>query len=450
MGKSWKNKPYVSVGVTAFIVVAALMVFYRIITDLTGVGAFFSKLASVLLPFIVGLALAYLFAPFYDLIQKNSHKLYVGKKEQPSRLAKTASKITATIATVLLLVLIVGGLLSMVIPQAYQSVANLIMTFPDKSNAVLDWVNKVAEQFGQGEQIGEWISQGVSWASSTLISWAQSDLLPNIGDIAKEVSTGLVSVIGTLTNVFIGVIICIYTLNSKDLFASQAKKVTYSLFKVPTANYIVNMTRYIDQTFGKFINGMLIDSAVLGVLCFIGMSLMGMPYALLVSVIVGVFNVVPIFGPIVAAVIGTFFVLLENPVKALIFLVFVLVMQQIDGNVIAPKILGDQTGLSGFWVIFAIVVGGGLFGLMGMLLGVPTFAVIYALTEQFVGHRLQDKRIPDDTESFNGLLEIDEDTGEMRYGEVSENIEIPDYEDEDAHPERQLKFEFKKETEEQK
>ena len=247
------------------------------------------------------------------------------------------------------------------------------------------------------------------------MSWAQSDLLPNLGNIAKNVSTGLIGVIGTMTDLFVGVVICVYTLNSKERFVAQTKKLLYSLFKIPTANYIVYMTRYIDRTFGKFINGILIDSVLLGVLCFIGMSILRMPYALLISAIVGLFNVVPIFGPIVSGVVGTFFVLLENPVKALIFLVFILVLGQLDGNVIAPKILGDQTGLSGFWVIFAIVVGGGLFGLWGMILGVPTFAVVYSLTAQAVSSRLRKKSIPDDTDAFDKLVDIDEDTGELHY-----------------------------------
>ncbi len=426
MKTKWKKNPYFLTGLTAFLVVAALMVFYRVISDLSGFGKVFSTIADVLLPFIVGLALAYLLSPFYDLIRKWTYPLFAGKKAKPRRFAAGGAKTVATIASILLLLVIVGGLLSMVIPQAYQSISNLIITLPEKSNAVLTWINETADKFGKGDTLAAWISEGITWVTSTVMSWVQNDLLPNLGSIAKDVSTGLFSVIGTVTNVFIGVIICIYTLNSKELFAAQAKKLTYSLFKIPTANYLVSMTRYVDHTFGKFINGTLIDSAVLGVLCFIGMSLFRMPYALLVSVIVGLFNVVPIFGPITAAVIGTFFVLLEDPVKALIFVVFILVMQQLDGNVIAPKIIGDQTGLSSFWVIFAIVVGGGLFGLIGMILGVPTFAVVYTVISQQVKNRLRKKSIPDDTEAFNDLWEIDEDSGEPKYGKPSEQIDIPE------------------------
>ena len=415
MNIQWKKNPYVGIGVTAFVVVAALMVFYRLIANLSGIGAALSTVADMLLPFIIGLALAYLLSPFYDWVRQLTQPLLAGKKATPRRFAAGGAKVIATVASLLLVFVIVGGLLSMVIPQAYQSISNLIVTLPDKSNAVLSWVNETADKFGKGDALAAWLSDGITWATSTAMSWVQNDLLPNLGNIAKNVSSGLIGVVGTVTDVFVGIIICVYTLNSKELFAAQAKKLIYSLFKIPTANYIVGMTRYVDRTFGKFINGILIDSALLGVLCFIGMSILRMPYALLISVIVGLFNVVPIFGPLVSGVVGTFFVLLENPVKALIFLVFILVLGQLDGNVIAPKILGDQTGLSGFWVIFAIVVGGGLFGLWGMILGVPTFAIVYSLIAQGVKSRLQKKNLPDDTEAFNELVDIDENTGEPHY-----------------------------------
>ena len=415
MKTEWKNSVYMRAGVTAFAVVTALMVVYRLISDLAGVGRVLSSLADMLLPFIVGLALAYLLSPLYDAVERRAYVWYSGKKAQPRRWARAGAKVTATVAALLLLAAVVVGLLSMVIPQAYQSIANLIATLPEKSNAVLAWINATAARFGSEDTLAGWLSDGVSYVTTTVINWVQQDLLPNLGNFAKGISIGVIGVIGTVTDVFIGLIICVYTLNSKALFAAQAKKTVYALFKTPTANYLLRMTRFADDTFGRFINGILLDSLLLGILCFIGMSILRMPYALLISAIVALFNIVPIFGPITAAVIGTFFVLLENPLKALIFAVFALVIQQLDGNVIAPKILGDQTGLSGFWVIFAIVIGGGLFGVTGMILGVPTFAVVYVILKQTIENRLQQKKLPDDTAVFYELCEIDEETGEPQY-----------------------------------
>ena len=414
MKTNWKNNMYICGGLTLFTVGAALVAFYLIVTNFTGVGTVLSKVAGVLLPFIVGLALAYLLAPIYDFAEQLSYRWFKGKKSEPRRFAKGGAKVAASAVSVLFLLALIAGLLSLVVPQAYISIANLVASMPDKTRAVIAWVESLPIWFGN-DSLTAWLSQGLSSITSSLSDWAQNDLLPNLGNIAKDFSVGVIGVIGTVTNVFIGVIICVYTLNSKQLFKAQAKKILYALFKTPTANYIANMTRYMDRTFGRYINGMLLDALMGGILCFVFTSICGVPYALLISAIVGLFNVVPIFGPITAAILCTFFVLLESPIHALIFLIGVLVLQQVDGNILAPKILGERTGLSGFWVIFAIVVGGGLFGLVGMILGVPAFAVIYMLIQQAVARRLRKKNIPDRTEAYDKLWEIDSDSGEMIY-----------------------------------
>lgn len=419
----WKNSPYICGGLTAFAVLAAALVFYRIISDFSGVGQFFSTVADVLLPFIVGLALAYLLAPVFDLVQKPCYTWFAGKKEKPRKYARFFSKLVATIAALIVLVVVIGGLLSMVIPQAIVSVSNFVQSLPEKTDALLAWVEGLETRLGGNDILSTWLENSFAWIGTALTDWVQKDLLPNIGSIAKEFSTSVFSVFSVATNVLVGIIICVYTLNSKEVFAAQAKKVTYALFKVPTANYIVHTTRYVDKTFGRYINGMLLDALMVGVVCFIACSILRIPYALLISAIVGLFNVVPIFGPITAGVIGTFFVLLEDPIKALLFIAIVVVLQQVDGNIIAPKILGDKTGLTSFWVVFAIVVGGGFFGLFGMILGVPTFAVIYTLIRRWIEKRLHRKRFPDDTAAYSELWEIDEETGEPRYDAPTDIVE---------------------------
>ena len=419
----WKNSPYVCGGLTAFAVLAAALIFYRIISDFSAVGRFFSTVADVLLPFIVGLALAYLLAPVFDLVQKPCYKWFAGKQEKPRKRARFFSKLLATIACLLVLVVVIGGLLSMVIPQAITSVSNFIQSFPQKTDAFLLWLEAIETRFGLTDMLSTWFESSFDWIVDAITDWAQKELLPNIGSIAKEFSSGVFGAFSVATNVLVGIIICVYTLNSKETFAAQAKKITYALFKVPTANAIVHTTRYVDKTFGRYINGMLLDSLVVGVVCFIACSILRIPYALLISAIVGLFNVVPIFGPITAGVIGTFFVLLEDPLKALFFIAIVIVLQQVDGNIIAPKILGEKTGLTSFWVVFAIVVGGGFFGLPGMILGVPTFAVIYTLIRHRIEKRLHRKHFPDDTAAYGTLYEIDAETGELRYEVPAETEE---------------------------
>ncbi len=425
MKDTWKRSPYFRGGVMLFTVAVAVYLFYKIIDDFSGVSALISTISGILMPFTVGAVLAYLLSPLYNRVEAWSSKVLRGKSETESHRVHIVSKVIATIVCMVFLLAVVVGLISLVIPQAYASIVNLINTFPEKQAGMEAWILGVGDKIGGGEKLMSTLLDGLRWVTVGVSKWAQESLLPNLGDIAMQGTTIVISIIDSVISVVVGVIICVYVLNSKRLFAAQAKKVTYSLFKTSTANYLIHMTRYIDQTFGRFINGMLVDALVVGVLCFIGMSILQMPYALLVSTIVGAFNVVPVFGPIVAAVTGAFFVMLDNPFKALIFLVFVLVLQQIDGNIVAPRILGNQTGLRGFWVIFAIVVGGGMFGFIGMLLGVPTFAVIYALFQQKVVSRLRKKNFAAETEAYDGLWEIDEHSGEMKYDNPKSEVNIP-------------------------
>lgn len=416
MKTNWKQNTYVKMGLTAFIVIAASILFYMVLSHLGDIGDAVSTVLGVLMPFAVGLTLAYILAPLYDFVEKPLHRLFAGKGEKPRRFAGVAAGTIASVAAMLVLFALVAGLLGMVIPQLIESITRLVEIMPQKTAEFMDWIRWVNSLFSSDPAMSEWVYKMITSFSDSLMQWAQTDLLPNLGSIVTSFTFGLIDVVSTLTNICIGLVICIYTLNSKRLFAAQCKKLVYSLFKTHNANYILNTTRYIHRTFGSFINGKLLDSLLLGVLCFIGMSILQMPYALLISAIIGLFNIVPIFGPIVGAAVGTALLLIENPLTALIFLVFVVILQQIDGNIIGPKILGETTGLSSFWVVFAIVVGGGLFGFVGMVLGVPAFAVVYAFVNRFFERRLKKKHMSDKTADYYDLRQVDVRTGEPLYG----------------------------------
>lgn len=416
MKTNWKQNTYVKMGLTAFIVIAASILFYMVLSHLGDIGDAVSTVFGVLMPFAVGLTLAYILAPLYDFVEKPLHRLFAGKGEKPRRFAGVAAGTIASVAAMLVLLALVAGLLGMVIPQLIESITRLVEIMPQKTAEFMDWIRWVNSLFSSDPAMSEWVYKMITSFSDSLMQWAQTDLLPNLGSIVTSFTFGLIDVVSTLTNIGIGLVICIYTLNSKRLFAAQCKKLVYSLFKTHNANYILNTTRYIHRTFGSFINGKLLDSLLLGVLCFIGMSILQMPYALLISAIIGLFNIVPIFGPIVGAAVGTALLLIENPLTALIFLVFVVILQQIDGNIIGPKILGETTGLSSFWVVFAIVVGGGLFGFVGMVLGVPAFAVVYAFVNRFFERRLKKKHMSDKTADYYDLRQVDVRTGEPLYG----------------------------------
>ena len=246
-------------------------------------------------------------------------------------------------------------------------------------------------------------------AMEKLISWTNStaDLIPNIERVVTGLYTGVINVIAWLKNVLIGVIVMLYLLNMKELLCAQAKKIVYGVFPVTVANNVIERFRFIHQVFGGFIIGKLIDSLIIGILTFMVMSFLQMPYTLLISVIIGVTNVIPFFGPFIGAIPSALLLLLVSPKQCIWFLVMILVIQQFDGNILGPKILGNTTGLSSFWVLFSILFFGGLLGPLGMIIGVPLFAVIYRLAADFIERNLKRKKLSEKTADYHGLDHIE-------------------------------------------
>ena len=261
----------------------------------------------------------------------------------------------------------------MLIPELFNSIRDMVISLPGQLNHALD---KITEMMSGDSTLGQVFTAVLREGSDYLQNWLRTDLMKQINIMMSNLTSGVINVFSGLFDLLIGLIISIYVLFSKEKFGKQSKKIVYAVFKPSHANMILHLTLKSNEIFGGFIIGKLIDSAIIGVLCFIGLSILNMPYALLVSVIVGVTNVIPFFGPYIGAIPSAVLIMLADPRKGLYFILFILVLQQIDGNIIGPKILGDSTGLSAFWVVFSILLGGGLFGFVGMILGVPTFAVI--------------------------------------------------------------------------
>ena len=242
----------------------------------------------------------------------------------------------------------------------------------------------------------------------------------------SSLTEGVIGVVNGLIDVLIGFIVAIYLLFGKEKFLGQGRKIVYAFNTPRRANIILHLAAKTNKTFSGFIIGKLIDSAIIGVLCFIGLSILKMPYTLLVSVIVGVTNVIPVFGPYIGAIPSTILILLVDPMKGLYFVIFIFLLQQLDGNVIGPMILGDSTGLSAFWVMFAILIGGGLFGLVGMIVGVPTFAVIYYIIKMLIQQKLEQKKLPIETENYNEKNYVGEDGAFVVPAEEVKEEEIKD------------------------
>ncbi len=357
--RTWSNLFVVCVGIA----------FYLFLSNFDEVRLRLNSLGKVIQPFVAGFALAYLLNIPASYLEKNFFTRF--------KFRRMLSILTAYLLAVLLLAV----LLSSVVPQVVQSVVDLVNNsegYINNLNATALWLS---DRFGLDQRELEPLLisyQDLLRQAASLITAA----LPQLLDFGMAVGNGLVTALTA-------VISSVYMLTSKHALIGQMRRVTYALLSRDKADRVLRISRQANEVFSGFIAGKIIDSAIIGVLCFAGMTIFRMQYALLISVVVGVTNVIPFFGPFIGAIPSIMILLIVDPWDALYFGIFVLALQQFDGNILGPKILGDSTGLSPIWVLVAIIVGGGLFGFAGMLLGVPTFAVLYALTREWVTDRLR-------------------------------------------------------------
>lgn len=397
------NSPYLKWGLTAFIVLCSTILFFFALFRMAGVIEGFHIVTQILMPFIYGLVIAYLLCPLYNFFTRNLYKKMNGVLGKTRAL--TFSRALSTTITMIIAFIVVGGLVSMVLPQMLDSLISLVRTAPESFTKLLDWAEV---KLSSNRDINAALKIFMGDYTLKINDWLQNDVLPWLLTFAAQVSTGLIDIMRFLKDFIIGIIICIYFLNSKELFKAQSKKLTFAILKKQNARILINEARFINRTFSGFITGKLIDSAIIGVICFVVMTIMHMPYIMLVSVIIGVTNIIPFFGPFIGAIPSTIIILTASPIQGLYFVIFILILQQVDGNIIGPKILGDSTGLPSFWVMFAILIGGGLFGFVGMIVGIPIFAIIYAYISRMVDYKLKKKELPINTDLYKDLRDYDE------------------------------------------
>ncbi len=335
---------------------------------------------NVLMPFVIGAVIAYILKPSCNLIEKKISACFENHDKSPK-----AAPALSIMITVILAVVIISALLIMVVPTLLESIYSVMLLVPDRLTEFSDWL---IQYVGDNETLNNYINSISESLSTSVPEWLTQKVIPNLQTMAGSVANGVVGgvsgIVNVVKNFLIGIIAAIYILMSRRKFAAQAKKINYGVFGEKWSNIILEEVRYADKVFSGFINGRLIDSLIIGVICFVGMMILRMPYAVLISVIVGVTNIIPFFGPYIGAVPSFLLVLMVDPMKSVVFLVFILILQQFDGNILGPRILGDVTGLSGFWVLFSILVFGGYFGFIGLLIGVPVFAVIYDVIRKLV------------------------------------------------------------------
>lgn len=408
----WKKGPsklrqQFSRGMTYFLVVAASILFYFALLRMTDLSDGIGRVFGVLKPVVYGCVIAYLLNPIVNKADKYLVPVFekwIGQKEKACKLSRGIGIFVALI----LLFMLVSALFNLLIPELYTSIRNLVFTLPRQIGNALDRLNEARLD---DSTTGTFIKIALEEGTDMFMNWMRTDLLDRTNELMSNLTVGVFNVLSEIFNILIGVIVSIYILFSKELFAKQSKKGIYAVFSTDHANMILHLATKSNEIFGGFIIGKIIDSAIIGVLCFFGLSILNMPYVMLVSVIVGVTNVIPFFGPYIGAVPSTILILLDDPMKGLYFVIFILLLQQFDGNILGPKILGNSTGLSAFWVIVAILLGGGLFGFVGMVMGVPTFAVLYYIAEMLVDNRLKRKKLPIDSECYDRDSYVD--SGEL-------------------------------------
>ena len=381
MDKKPHIKPYLYGMLAGFGAISLSILFFFLIYRFQGFGDAISKLTSILMPFIYGAVIAYLLKPVCNCVENFLRRLL------PEKMG-TAANMLAVAISLLFGILVVYALIMMIVPQLITSVTTLYYTARNNLNDFVDWASH-QEIIASNQKLLDFIETSYDNLQDTLDNLVRTKLVPSMQSILSGAALGVMSFVTFLKNIIIGVIVSVYLLASRKKFGQQCKMILYSLIKPRWADIILEEVLYADKMFGGFINGKILDSAIIGVLCYIACLIFKFPSALLVSVIIGVTNVIPFFGPFIGAIPATLLILIQNPIKALWFVLFVLVLQQVDGNIIGPKILGNTTGLSSFWVLFAILLFGGLWGFVGMIIGVPLFAVIYDVLKKFVFHGLR-------------------------------------------------------------
>ena len=387
--------------VVVFLVIEALLHFGAVVGEVKGV-------VGALRPVVVGCVMAYLFYPVARLAEQ--FLLFHNVKRKAAR---TLSSLFA----LLMLVVLVVAFSYFVIPQLVVSLPPLLQNLPSMIDSFDQQITNFLMEHGISTDLVTNLLQRVQ---DFFKSWISDDPLSTLADLLN----GVMLAAKSFLNLIIGIIVMVYALMSRDQFVGQGKKILYATVKKrPVCDAILRHLRNINKIFSGFVSGKLMDSLIIGIICGVVLSILRMPYTPLISVIVGVTNIIPVFGPFFGAVPSALLLLLTDPSKCLIFLVFIVVLQQVDGNIIGPKILGDSTGLSAFWVLFSLLFFSYFMGFWGMLLGVPLFASFYYLAREFINSKLRKKDLPEASEEYVDVVGISS-AGVISYAQP-DRIEFP-------------------------
>ena len=386
------NKKYNTIAVYTFIVAASIILFYLGISQIGAVTSYIDKIFIILQPFIIGFAIAYLLGFLLKVYERNLKKIKTYRN-----LKLKYQRIISLILTYLTAILLIVLFLQFVLPQLIESIVGLVNNIPTYISNLNKVSNYLFKKFDVKKEQMDIINEKLKDLIDTIINIG-TNLLPVIGNI-------IASFASSIWNIAIGAIVSIYLLIDKENMCAGIKKVVYAIFPKAVAEKIILITHKSNVTFGKFLSGKILDSAIIGILAYIVLKICNMPYTLLISVVIGITNIIPFFGPFIGAVPSFIIILFVSPEKALWFLLIVFILQQVDGNIIGPKILGDSIGISAFWILFSIMVAGEILGFVGMIIGVPLFAVIYSLFKDFINEKLKSKGLKTDIKEYKNTDE---------------------------------------------
>ena len=370
-------KRYLKIGITGAAILASGILCAFVLFKMPVIISVLKGITEILKPFLYGVVFAYLLAPLCNKIEEKLFQIFPKAKTKARRFIC----FIAIVISLCVAIAVIWLIIMMIIPQVWDSVMKIIQMVPQKLTVVNNWIEHMLEN---QPELQAYFEEFSSQAESNIDSLLNVDTIQKVQSIINSLSVQLFGVLGVVKNIFLGLLISAYLLGSRKLFGAQAGLILHGIFSDKWAKIIEEEIRYTDKMFNGFLVGKIIDSAIIGLLCFAGTSIMGFEAPAFISVIIGITNIIPFFGPFIGAIPCGLLLLLENPMHCLYFIIFIFVLQQLDGNVIGPKILGNTTGVSSFWVLFAILLFGGMWGVVGMVIGVPLFAVIYDIIRKLV------------------------------------------------------------------
>lgn len=388
--------PYFQIAFAVFVTVAAILLFFDTFFGSKLLPNLWSQFFSAFMPIIYGAFLSYMLAPMVNFFERWLFYESLRKAQKEGKFCSSSVRVVSILIVWLIVTVVMYLVLSVLLPELYKSVQQFASNLETYYRTINGWIDMLFERFPETEV---WLSDRMQEAYQEIENYV-SNLLSQLQSLMAAAGRGMISVVNFLKNLLIGVIVSIYFLGTKEQCAASARRILYGFFPRETVRWILRATRRVDGIFSGFVRGKLLDSLIIGLLCFIGCSILNFPYTPIISVFVGITNIIPFFGPFLGAIPSVFLILLVSPMQALYFTVFVLALQQLDGNIIGPKIIGDQTGLSSLWVIIAILVGGSFFGVAGMFFGVPVCACLRYAGAFIVQRRLEARNLPVDIEAY--------------------------------------------------